>query len=353
MSATTTVFTRDRAASRPFVIAMSVIGSVLLVSAAVIANAVMSRVPPEEEPATTKPPVLQPGAEESGQLELEMEAEALRLENSLLREGGKRIEADDGPPENDLSVVPTIKDPGAAEAVEVALALRREGDMKGALEQLRSAQTIVGNHPRILYAMADAHQAMGLNAKANQEWELIRDIGPAAGDYYEMAVLRLGYTDPSFTPARPDTALFIGSAGIQRDEDFSDGENIAVRLSLQSRATGPLEVPKVYIDVQFYDLINGREVDVNRSKENVRFQWSTQPVNWNENEELLDITYVLPEALAKRNPGERRQYYGFVAKLYYKDQLQDVYMHPRTLHEDILDQTELKSREADASLFPE
>ncbi|MEM0895702.1 MAG: hypothetical protein AAGJ79_02365 [Verrucomicrobiota bacterium] len=352
MSATSTVFTRDRAASRPFVIAMSVIGSVLLVSAAVIANALMGR-PAADSAIPPEPPVLRPNAEGEGKTELEMEAEALRLENSLLREGGKRIEADEVPTESDISVAPTIKDPEAAEAVEVALALRREGDMKGALEQLRNAQAAVGNHPLILYAMADAHQAMGLNAKANQEWELIRDIGPAAGDYYEMAVLRLGYTDPSFTPARPDTALHIGSAAIQRDEDFTDGENIVVRLSLLSRASGPLEVPKVYIDIQFYDLINGREVDVNRSKQNVRFQWSTQPVNWNENEELLDITYVLPEALAKRTPGERRQYYGFVAKLFYKDQLQDVYMHPRTLHEDILDQTAAKRREAEATLFPE
>ncbi len=348
------LFTRDHAASRPFVIAMSVIGSVALVAAAVIASALMGRsavpTPVEADPLSEPDPEILSEARD-----LVAEAEALRLENLLLREQGQRIAANGQGTRGGLANVPRIDDPAAEEAVELARSLRNSGDMAGALAQLRTAQKKIGDHPRILYAMADVYQAMGLTAKATQAWETIRATGTAAGDYYEMAILRLGFTDPAFTPARPDNSIFIGRASVHLDDNLADGERVVVRLSLQSRSRSTLEVPKVYIDIQFYDLINGLDIDVNRNKLDAdSWNWATQPVDWKDGEELLDITYFLSEANAKKVPGERRQYYGFVAKLYYKDRLQDVYMHPRTLHEDILrKKSGSKPRGLEASLFPE
>ena len=323
---------------RPFSMAVGVLGVILALELIVISVALGKR--KVDEPAR---PLVDSGILEA----LAEEAAALREENEWLLQSGQRIGVEDRFPAapGDLSNVPQIRDPFALEKIAVAESLRDSGDMAGALEMLREAKVAIGEHPRLLHDIAGIFRKMGLDDKAAAEWRKLRDLGPSAGQYQEIAILELGASDATYTPARPDTALFISSA-LLRSGESSEGLRTTVRLAINSRLGPRLKVDQVAIDIQGYDLVGGKIIEQTVA-EPPEWDWVTPPVDWgNPGTELLDVPYLIPTDRARG-----RRFFGFSAKLYYQDELQDVYLHPRTLHEELVRQADRSA--AEVSLFPE
>ena len=87
----------------------------------------------------------------------------------------------------------------------------------------------------------------------------------------------------------------------------------------------------VHVRVDFYDIVNESMVDLTRAVPANR--WVTQPVDWSEQaEELLEVTYFLPPQTDQDILDfGHRAYHGYLIKVYYRDEIQDVIAEPRSL----------------------
>jgi len=88
-------------------------------------------------------------------------------------------------------------------------------------------------------------------------------------------------------------------------------------------------VKDMKVFVLFYDRLNG--VDLASTAANVSNRWSDPPADFADgNQETLEVTYDLPQPEGR---GERREYYGYIVRLYYRDQLQDSFAEPAALNQ--------------------
>ena len=66
--------------------------------------------------------------------------------------------------------------------------------------------------------------------------------------------------------------------------------------------------------------------------ENQGFSWLSEPVDWTDGEELVELWYHIPPAdVQQKHLFGTREFHGYVAELYYAGKLVDVRAHPRTL----------------------
>ncbi len=226
-----------------------------------------------------------------------------------------------------------INDPRVAELVELAVLLRREGDMGGALQKLRQADRLHGGHPRILWELAGVYEKLSIPDKAESSLRAILQLGPGlGGEYHVLAQHTLAsLRAPGASQRDAASALRFGDPLTTPDTDPADGQQVGVRLALHSSLATPIDPADVAILIQFYDLVDGATVEPSRGDPPLN-AWPTQPVDFATGSEIVDYTYRMPLL----SPGEiaavgQREFYGFVAKLYYRDALQDVLAQPRTL----------------------
>jgi len=238
------------------------------------------------------------------------------------------------------------------ELVEVAQQSRPLGDLQGALEALRRADTLSPDHPLVLLEMAQTYDQMGLTEKALAAWTKLQAMGPQAGEGYSRAAQRLGtsgasaidagattlspatgLTTPSATkPLDASKTLGLGPCEVMRDPAISRGERLTLRIPILSQPGQAIDPSAVDINVFFFDMVNGERVEQTKADVPVN-SWVQAPVDWTEGSELLDVVYFMPETLdaaALRSQGVRK-YHGYIVKLYYQNKLQDTVMEPASL----------------------
>ena len=168
--------------------------------------------------------------------------------------------------------------------------------------------------------------------------------------------LKTALAQESFPPAKTDGPKSQTSVAIPHanpspiaastlfDSDIAEGSFFAIvdaevkhktpyeltlRLAVKARSPAEIDNSKAKIQVFFYDLVNRKEVVL--TDREVSYEWpATSHHDWkDENPEILTVTYrkgkEFPDLRASRN------YLGFVARVYYNDQLQDVRADPKTL----------------------
>lgn len=261
-------------------------------------------------------------------------------------------------PENISSAIPltpgnlrqTITNPEVLELIEVATALRKDGDTAGALKKLREADSYLPSHPRILWELIVTYKSMTLEEKARGKLSQLVELGPVAGgEYYQIA--KLSHDAKSSNPALQQPAYFsYGKVLTITKPDEGDGERVLVKMAIHSRLEHAVSPEDIGILIEFYDLVDGTKVEKTRSNTPTS-HWPTSPVNWAEPAtEIVEWQYHMP-VLTPREIADfgERQYYGFIARLYHKNTLQDIYAEPRTL----LAQPPQEARPLlDSSLFP-
>lgn len=234
------------------------------------------------------------------------------------------------------------------ELIDLAQQLRPLGDLKGALDVLRRADTISPDHPAVLAEFAQTYELMGLGDKAaaaRQKLALMNaktgagglDSSPIVGSTPMPTAPgaslspATGLTTPDAAALDPTKILGIGACEVIRDRTVVRGERVTLRLPIRSQPGVVIEPNGIDIAVFFFDLVNGERVEQTKADAPVN-TWVEAPVDWKDGQERLDVVYSMPEMTpeAVRSIGQRR-YHGYIVKLYYQNKLQDTVMEPASL----------------------
>ncbi len=222
--------------------------------------------------------------------------------------------------------------------VDQARSLRQSGDMQAAVIKLREADTLSSNNPVVIAELATTFEAMGLTDRAVELWRKLVGMGADAGALFDLARMKLA-------PAAGKEPSDLAQQGIQpgstlglidvRAVDIPDEDSkrkLKLRIGLKARADAAIDVRDVVIQVYFYDLLDGQ--DIVQTNAEVSSQWATPPADWSEDGiELLEVGYNQPLSKENEELIEDREYLGYIVRVYYKDQLEDVRADPVRLLE--------------------
>jgi tetratricopeptide (TPR) repeat protein len=268
---------------------------------------------------------------------------------------------------------PSLVDQLLREGIE----LRERGDTTTALARLQEASESDPTNAAVLEEIAKTYEAMQLFDRSNEMWRKLQEMGPSAGEAYELADQRLklgvptpgtagaGIASASLDPAAPHKDV---AGGIAEGSTFSitevktaetpdpDAEtNLTLQIGIRKQPDATIDYTKVKIQVFFYDTVDNR--DIKLTDADVNYEWLTPKHDWTDkNPEILSVSYLRPktrvvaseaalsEAAASVKPGQKgrpakgstagageRKYLGYRILLYYDDKLQAVQAEPARL----------------------
>jgi hypothetical protein len=237
------------------------------------------------------------------------------------------------------------------EMVDQAKALRERGDMSTALTRLREAQTISGNNALVISEMAITYEKMGLTDKATEQWQRIYNMGEEAGIYFAAAEAKLragigGTAAPKEENIQPGSVLGIEEIKLIEESDSNADKKLAIDIPIRARPSVRIDVREVVIQVYFYDTINDQSVV--QTNATVSSRWITPPVDWTtDNVETLEVQYLQPRPADRKEARftGNRKYYGYIVRVYYKSELQDMRSDPVKLLKDFPPPLTLKSED--------
>lgn len=223
------------------------------------------------------------------------------------------------------------------ELVDLAKALRDRGDMSTALTRLREAQALAPDNPYVISEMALTYEKMGMKDKAMEQWRRIYDMGESAGIYYSAADAKLknGETQPKpgEDGSRKDVEGFQpGSTLALIDIDKVDSadtpnKKFLLKVPLKTRPGSKIDVHDVTVQVLFYDQVD--DGSIVQTNANITYRWSTLPSKWNDTDiQILEVEYSAASLSAKERQPENRKYFGYIVRVYYKGDLQDMRADP-------------------------
>ena len=234
-----------------------------------------------------------------------------------------------------LAVFTPKVDPRLSELVEQGKLLRNSGDTAGALVKFRAAAAIDPANPLPIAEQAFTFEKMTLPDKAAEQWRRILGMGDRAGVYYSAAMSKLNLAVKSTVLETGGTGaaigagktLGIGKVAMVDDPDPAVTRKFILNVPIRSRTAEVIAVNSVYIRVLFYEKVNGK--DIAKTIANVSNRWASPPVDWREGDsETLEVSYELAAPPAR---GEKREYHGYMVRLYYRGELQDTQAEPASL----------------------
>jgi len=225
--------------------------------------------------------------------------------------------------------------------------LRERGDMNAAITKFREAGILEARNPSPLAELATTYEKMGLADKAGENWRKVYEMGEAAGIYYSAAEAKLKATQAMAlnhvgAQASADTTTdtsaavdgiaagkFLGLLQITAEEmrDDNSAKRFVLHIPIKARPKAHVEVRDLVIHVLFYDIVDGQNVV--QTSANVNSRWATPPADWVESDtEELAVEYQLPKPEARSAKRENRKYFGYIVRIYYKQQLQAAAAEP-------------------------
>lgn len=229
-----------------------------------------------------------------------------------------------------VRVVEPTPEARLTEMLELARALRERGDMSSALVRLREAQVFAPGNAQVLSEMAKTYEKMNLLEKAAEHWRKIYDMGESAGIYFTAAEAKLkAPVEPAVEQAsglQPGSVLGLVDVTLSEKQDPQAAKKLLLRIPVKAQSNTRIDVRNAVIQVFFYDQVG--EGSVVQTNANISSHWSTLPADWSDSEmEILEVEYTQPkEAPAKGE--EPRSYHGYVVRVYYKGELQDMRAEP-------------------------
>jgi hypothetical protein len=232
------------------------------------------------------------------------------------------------------------------ELVQQGRALRERGDTTSALIRFREAQTLEPRNPLPIAEAARTYEAMAFYEKAAEQWKRIYDMGEsAAGSFYIAADARLKQSqtlalmqaqqataanDVTVSTTNAGATLGIGIISMEEQADPDAERKFLLRVPLRAKPRARVEVRDVVIQVLFYDLVDNK--DVVQTSANVNSRWASTPPDWSDGDtEVLEVEYAQAKADATEAKPEARKYFGYIVRLYYKEELQDSRAEPARL----------------------
>ena len=236
------------------------------------------------------------------------------------------------------------------ELIQQGRQLRDRGDTGNALVKFREAGAMDPRNPISIAELAATYEKMRLLDRSSEQWKRIYEMGDAAGIYFSLAESKLKETQaraileampPGTGGPAPDTTVMIeGIApgallglGKIRTEEQSDADSqkkFTLHIPVRARPRAKVEVHDLVIHVMFYDKVDGKNVV--QTSANVGSKWITSPVDWADSDsEELAVEYQLPRPEPGRVKRETREFFGYLVRIYYKQQLQASFAEPERL----------------------
>lgn len=256
--------------------------------------------------------------------------------------------------------------------------LRIRGDMRNALARLREAQVSEPNNADIIAEIATCYEQMNQLERAIEQWQRIYDMGEAAGPAFQLAEIKLRTgiagpppsvraareTDPTGNNppnAERETKVGIVDVTLTEVSDPTAEKRLSLKITLKNRPGRYVDSNKVAIQAFFYDLVDGKAVTLTNAE--TASEWLTNPNSWDEStSQVLEAVYFRPKVeataaapaprLRGKRPAkgvpsneppvpefaagasaEKREYAGYIVRVYYDRELQDVRAEPKTLLE--------------------
>jgi hypothetical protein len=236
-----------------------------------------------------------------------------------------------------LSVFTPKVDPRFNELIEQGKLLRNTGDTAGALVKFRAASALDPKSPLAIAEQAFTYEKMSLPDKAAEQWRRIILMGESAGVYFSAAKSKLDSAVQATIRDKPGAGsavaagkqMTLGRTQAIDDPDPAFAKKLTLRVPIVARMDEPVSVGDMKVYVLFYETLNGKEIV--RTNANVSNRWGAPPADWKDgNTETLEVSYELPPSPSK---GERRDYYGYIVRLYYHGELQDSQAEPVALQQ--------------------
>jgi hypothetical protein len=217
--------------------------------------------------------------------------------------------------------------------------LRNTGDTAGALVKFREASALEPSNAQAIAEQAYTYEKMSLHDKAAEQWKRVLSFGESGGVLYSAAKSKLDMamseTMRVASPAGPTRAIAegkvvgLGTPVAREEPDPASAKKFVLHVPINSRSGHKMSVKDMKVFVLFYDRLNGS--DLASTAANVSNRWGDPPADWADgNVETLEVTYDLPPTEGR---GERREFYGYIVRLYYQDQLQDSFAEPAALNQ--------------------
>ena len=153
---------------------------------------------------------------------------------------------------------------------------------------------------------------------------------PSIGFYYHKSAFKL--SNGINPQTQKEQTLIIGQI-MRRISD--DRLQARLTIPIRSVANNDFDPSQLEIKVHHYDLVDKKKIEaVPPSRaENIQDRWLHEPLDWADDEEIAESSYRLPPiAEAEVHLFGERSYFGYVAELYYKNELIDQQAYPRRLH---------------------
>ncbi len=241
-------------------------------------------------------------------------------------------------------LAPISDNPLLEELVTLARGFRERGDIPAAMTKLREAQAIAPNNPEVIAEMAYTFEAIGSIDKSIEQWRRVYEIGPAAGVLFNMAEMKMnrGVGRQAASPTRApqeevtfqDGSIFA-FAGVRAEEimDPNVRKRLILDVPVKVRQGEMIDSRAVVLGVYFYDLLENEHLVQTNAE--VSYEWLSPPADWAEDGmEVLRATYVLPAFSENDLDLSVREYLGYIVRVYYNNELQDVRAEPiRLLNE--------------------
>lgn len=211
------------------------------------------------------------------------------------------------------------------------------GDMRRCILCFEQVKDMAPKHPAMLYYYGMAYDKLLNPTKAREYYTRVFNMRDRAGNYFRRASRRLtyGFEQPSDMRGK----LSFGPYHCNHING-EEGEKVEIALPVLLAPGESVRADDIYINVQFFVLVNNRRIEFSRF--NPSWAWQNKKTDWHESEENLTISHTIPTL----TPEEREAYgdmvyYGFTAKLYYKDEPLDCISSPSAL---ILQEQRLNNR---------
>jgi hypothetical protein len=345
---------------RTFIVAVSVLGVIALAQLGAVGWVFVNRFQTLTERAKAGPgrPIVDGNAVFPGDLASTETNEKLSAESPF---GEVNANSDEPivPPDRPVPLSMAKLNPPAPppetrfqELLQQGRQLRERGDTAAALVKFREAQTQEPENPEAIADIAVTYERMGLMDKAGEQWKRIFEMGDSAGAYYVAAEGRLKMSQAQALAAvsmaqnselakegpvsalRGDALLGIGEVVKVPRGASPGGTHFILRVPIRAKRTEKVAVADVDIQVFFYDQVDGKSVVQTDADTSYRF--ASLPIDWSGiDPETLEVEYNLQPPIGRTGGRtEKREYFGYVVRLYHKGQLQDLRAVPESLKDE-------------------
>jgi hypothetical protein len=239
---------------------------------------------------------------------------------------------------NPMTQAPTVAErprsnhPEVDELLDVASQSRDLGDLAGALQAVDRADLLAPDQPLVLREKAMILSKMGETAKAQELMARANSLGvrtmpspaptPPPTD-------SLGNAFASLSDSQPKAELSLGLCTLTRDPN-AIGQRLYLRVPVKSAPGVRLGPNDWELAVYFYDRVDGASVEPTQA--NPPQSQFDQPVDFASGEEAVTVDYHMPDMTAQEIASRgRREFGGYVIKLYCRQRLVDTLANPRSL----------------------